>query len=84
MKIDDCAGSWGGVGNNFPYILLNEIQTVFSQLPKRSAKVLLADLRIDHVHYIKTIDQRVTEGTKTWQSKAGLFLTIMFCNSQIY
>ena len=26
----------------------------------------------------KTIDQRSREKTKTWQSKAGLFLTIMF------
>ena len=30
----------GGGGSYFPYILLNEIQTMFSQLAKRSAKVL--------------------------------------------
>ena len=58
----------GGV-SYFPYILLNEIQTMFSQLAKRSARVLPADLRTDHAHYVKTIDQR---------SKAGLFLTIIF------
>ena len=28
----------GGGGNNFPYILLNEIQTMFSQLPKQSSR----------------------------------------------
>ena len=37
---------------------------MFSQLPKRSAKVFPPDLRIDHVHYVKTIDQRFSEGTK--------------------
>ena len=40
-------------GSYFPYILLNEIQTMFSQLAKRSAKVLPADLCTDHAHYIK-------------------------------
>ena len=33
-----------GGGSYFPYILLNEIQTMFSQLAKRSARVLPADL----------------------------------------
>ena len=37
----------------FPYILLNEIQTMFSQLAKRSARVLPADLCTDHAHYVK-------------------------------
>ena len=32
---------------------LNEIQTMFSQLAKRSARVLLADLCTDHAHYVK-------------------------------
>ena len=32
----------------------------------------------------KTTDQRSWEEAKTWRSKAGLFLTIIFCNSQIY
>ena len=31
----------GGGGSYFPYIPLNEIQTMFSQLAKRSARVLL-------------------------------------------
>ena len=68
IKLNACENrrlSWVGEGGNyFPYILLNEIQTMFSQLPKRTAKVLPADLRIDHVHYVKTIDQRFSEGTK--------------------
>ena len=32
---------------------LNEIQTMFSQLAKRSARLLPADLCTDHAHYIK-------------------------------
>ena len=43
----------GGGGSYFPYILLNEIQTMFSQLAKRSARVLPADLCTDHAHYVK-------------------------------
>ena len=37
----------------FPHILLNEIQTMFSQLAKQSARVLPADLCTDHGHYVK-------------------------------
>ena len=44
-----------GGGSYFPYILLNEIQTMFS---KRSARVLPADLCTDHAHYVK--NQRST------------------------
>ena len=40
-------------GSYFLYILLNEIQTMFSQLAKRSARVLPADLCTDHAHYVK-------------------------------
>ena len=43
----------GGGGSYFPYILLTEMQTMFSQLAKRSAKVLPADLCTDHAHYVK-------------------------------
>ena len=43
----------GRGGSYFPYILLNEIQTMFSQLAKRSARVLLADLCTNHAHYVK-------------------------------
>ena len=48
----------GRGGSYFPYILLNEIQTMFPQLEKRSARVLPADLCTDHAHYVNTIDQR--------------------------
>ena len=34
--------------SSFPCILSNEIQTMFSQLAKRSSKVLTADLCADH------------------------------------
>ena len=55
----------GGGESYFPYILLNEIQMMFSQLAKRSARVLPADLCTDHVHFVKTIDQRSREETRT-------------------
>ena len=49
-----CTGGGGGwEGGYFPYILLNEIQTMFSQLAKQSAKVLPVDLYTDHAHYGK-------------------------------
>ena len=41
-----------GGGSHFPYILLNEIQTMFSQLAKRSSRVSPADLCTDHAHYV--------------------------------
>ena len=50
--------SGGGGRSYLPYILLNDFQTMFSQLAKRSARVLPADLCTDHAHYVKTIDQR--------------------------
>ena len=65
-----------GRGSYFPYILLNEIQTMFSQLAKRSARVLPADLCTDHAHYVKIHRSTVLE--ETWRSKAELFLTIIF------
>ena len=46
-------GGGGGGGSFFPYILLNEIQTMFSLLAKRSARVLPADLCTDQAHYVK-------------------------------
>ena len=43
-----------GVGGSyFPNIVLNEIQTMSSQLAERSARILPADLCTDHVHYVK-------------------------------
>ena len=62
------SGGEGGGGrgeSHFPYIVLNEIQMMFSQLAKRSAGVLPADLCTDHAHYVKTIDQRSREETRT-------------------
>ena len=48
----------GGGGSYFPYILLNQIQTMFSQLAKRSARVLPADLVLIMRITSKSIDQR--------------------------
>ena len=52
------ANQGGRGGSYFPYILLNEIQTMFSQLAKRSARVLLADLVLIMRITSKSIDQR--------------------------
>ena len=51
-------GGGGGGGVYFPYILLNEIQTMFSQLSKRSVRFLPADLCTNDAHYVKTINQQ--------------------------
>ena len=79
----EVAGSGGvGGGSYFPYILLNEIQMMASQLAKQSARVLPADLCTDNAHYVKNLISMVwyyyREGTKTWRSKAGLFPIIIF------
>ena len=55
----------GGGVSYFPYILLNEIQTMFSQLAKRSPKVLPVDLCTDHVHYIKNNRSTVLRKNKS-------------------
>ena len=57
------------MGDYFPYILLNEIQTMFSQLAKRSAKVLPADLCTDYVHYVK--NHRLTVRNKNMAVEGG-------------
>ena len=44
-----------GGGSYFPYILLNEIQTMFSQLAKQSHWKLSADCSIAHEH-IRPVD----------------------------
>ena len=67
-----------GGRSNFPYILLNEIQTMFSQLAKRSARSCERICVLIMCTTSKSIDQRSWEETKTWRSKAGLFLTIIF------
>ena len=54
-KIDKFSfGRSGGGGEvTSRTFLLNEIQTMFSQLSRRSARVLPADLCTDHAHYFK-------------------------------
>ena len=67
-------------GSYFPYILLNEIQTMFSQLAKRSARVLPADLCTDHAHYVKIRRLTVLGRNKNM----ALISLLYFGNSQIY
>ena len=50
---------------------LNEIQTTFSQLAKRSARVLPADLCTDHEHYIKNHKSTVFRRNKNMAVKGG-------------
>ena len=45
------ARSQQGEGDDFPYILLNEIQTMFSELAP--ARVSPADFCTDHAHFVK-------------------------------
>ena len=54
-----------------PYILLNEIQTMFSQLAKRSARVLPADLCTDHAHYVKINRSTVLRRNKNMAVEGG-------------
>ena len=61
----------GGGGSYFPYILLNEIQTMFSQLAKRSARVLPADLCTDHAHYVKNHRSTVLRKNKNMAVEGG-------------
>ena len=58
-------------GSYFPYILLNEIQTMFSQLAKQSAKVLPADLDTDHAHYLKIHRSTVLRRNKNMAIEGG-------------
>ena len=55
----------------FPYILLNEIQTMFSQLAKRSARILPADLCTDHAHYVKIHRSTVWRRKKNMAVEGG-------------
>ena len=50
---------------------LNEIQTMFSQLAKRSARVLPADLCTDHVHYVKIHRSTVLRRNKNMAVEGG-------------
>ena len=65
------SGGGGGGGSYFPYILLNEIQTMFSQLAKRSARVLPADLCTDHAHYVKIHRSTVLRRNKNMAVEGG-------------
>ena len=58
-------------GSYFPYILLNEIQTMFSQLAMRSARVLPADLCTDHAHYVKIHRSTVLRSNKNMAVDGG-------------
>ena len=64
-------GGGGGGGGYLPYILLNEIQTMFSQLAKRSARVLPADLCTDHAHYVKNHRSTVSRKNKNMAVEGG-------------
>ena len=77
------------MGSYFPYILLNEIQTMFSQLAKQSARVLPVDLCTDHAHYDKNHRLTVLKlGFEKKQKHGGTrrdwFLLLYFGNLQIY
>ena len=60
-----------GDGSYFPYILLNEIQTMFLQRAKRSARFLPADLCIDHAHYVKNHKSTVLRRNKSMAVEGG-------------
>ena len=68
-------GGRGG-GSYFPYILLNETQTMFSQLAKRSARVMPADLCTDHAHYVKNHRSTVLRKNKNMAVEGG---TVSHC-----
>ena len=75
----------GGGGSYFPYILLNEIQTMFSQLAKQSTRVLPADLCTDHAHYVKkTQINGLQKKQKHGSRRRDCFSLLYFGNSQIY
>ena len=65
------SSSGGGGGSYFPYILLNEIQTMFSQLAKQSARVLPVDLCTDHAHYVKIHRSTVLRRNKNMAVEGG-------------
>ena len=58
-------------GSYFPHTLLNEIQTMFSELAKRSARVLPADLCTDHAHYVKIHRSTVLRRNKNMPVEGG-------------
>ena len=72
-----------GGGSYFPYILLNEIQTMFSQLAKRSARVLPADLCTHHAHYVKIHINGLEKKQKHGGRRQDCFSLLYFGNSGI-
>ena len=60
----------GGGGSYFSYILLNEIQTMFSQLAKPISKGLASGFVTDHAHYVK--NHRLTVVTRMDTPKSGI------------
>ena len=69
-QINSVTCSQGG-GSYLPYILLNEIQTMFSLLAKRSARVLPADLCSHHAHYVKNHRSTVLRKKKNMAVEGG-------------
>ena len=58
-------------GSYFPYILLHEIQTMVSQLARRSARPLRADLCTGHAHYVKNHISTVLRRNKNMVVQGG-------------
>ena len=50
---------------------IHSLQTMFSQLAKRSAKVLPADLCTDHAHYVKNHRSTVLRKNKNMAVEGG-------------
>ena len=71
----------GGGGSYFPYILLNEIQTMFSQLAKWSSRVLSAVLLL--IMYM-TSKLKVDHFGKEQNHGGHCFSLLYFGNSQTY
>ena len=70
----------GGGGSNFPSILLNEIQTMFSQLAKQSVRVLVSGYASYACADVACSNgTRTLKGKKLWRPKAAdsvLFLRL--------
>ena len=80
-----CSGGEGGGGRYCSYNLLNEIQTMFSRLAQRSARVLPADWRPDYAHYVKKHRLTVLRRNKNIAAHGGtvphycIFVVRKFC-----
>ena len=86
LFLDQGSAREGGVGGRyFSYNLLNEIQTMFSQLAQRSARVLPADWRPDYAHYVKKHRLTVLRRNKNIAAHGGtvphycIFVVRKFC-----